>query len=581
MLFDSTVMRCCLDEIANLATGATIRDVHQPRRLELALEIDREPSFLVLSAEAEWARVHLTADAPAPAERSYPLLAFARKHLRGARIVGVAQVGFDRIARLRVDARNASLLDPVHTVLIETMGKHSNIMLLNNVDTVLEAAKHVTADLSRLRTVLPHQNYEPPPTHAGADPLALDAEGLRSALEREPDSPVSRALSRSLQGMSRALVDAVLHRAGVTGDAIWSELPSAAAERVLEALRALLTTIRESRWDPVSFRDGRGPVAYAFPLPHLEPEGGFAPAPLLGQALAESVREARDRGRLQAARAAVGSAIRPVVRRIESRLEDLAAQASPEAAAVARRSAEALIAALHTVKPGSATARVPDLYGAEGDVLEVRLDPKRTPADNANRLFDRARRLEEGARRAPALAAAARADLLALEALLERAEAATNDAELLAIRREAERFGVRPGRAAEAGRKEGAPEFPSRVSSDGYEIVYARNSEESDSLLRFVAVSDDWWLHARDHRGGHVIVRTAKRPESVPKRTLMEAARLAAFLSKARHSALVPVDYTLRKYVRKARKGPAGLHLFEREKTLMVEPLRDADQPFE
>ena len=97
---------------------------------------------------------------------------------------------------------------------------------------------------------------------------------------------------------------------------------------------------------------------------------------------------------------------------------------------------------------------------------------------------------------------------------------------------------------------------------------------------REVAASDDWWFHARDHRGGHVIIRTRKQPDRVPKRTIAEAARLAAFLSKARHSSLVPVDYTLRKYVRKARKGPPGLHIFEREKTLMVEPLRSVDDAF-
>jgi predicted ribosome quality control (RQC) complex YloA/Tae2 family protein len=580
MLFDSAVLACCRSEIERVAVGAAIREVHQPRRLELVLELDRDPRYLVFSAEAEWARVHLAERVPAGSGKTFPLLPFARKHLRGTRVGAATQVGFDRILRLSIDHRGGAIaLDPVCTVLIEIMGKHSNILLLNNVDQVLEAAKHVTTDVSRARAILPHKDYTSPPTAGGLDPRGARPSDFEEVLAGSP-LVWPKALSRHYEGLSPFLLEEVATRAEVAGDQAGADLGPAAMARLLDALEGILSDLREQRWHAVAFPSDRGEAHYPVPVHPPLARGPLQPVDLLSLTIERHVEEGRNRVHLQALRAEVTSGVRRLARRLEERAEALEAEASPEVAARVRRQAEALAASFHLLESGMDRVEVPDPYMPEGPPLAIPLDPTRGPAENMTRLFDRARRLGEGARRAPERLARTEADLERLRRLVEAAEAATSEGELARLRAEAARMGVRFRGESEAAGREGGPGFPSRLSSDGFEIVYGRSAEESDALLRSVAAPDDWWLHARDHRGGHVIVRSSKHPDRVPRNTLIEAARLAAFLSKARHSSLVPVDYTLRKYVRKARKGPSGLHIFEREKTLMVEPLSDADEAF-
>lgn len=580
MLFDSTILACCLDEIARAALGSTIRDFRQPRRLAVVLELDlpSDDRYLTISAEAERARMHLAPIRPRESSSTYPLEAFGRKHLKGSRVTAVRQLGYDRVVRIDLEVRNPRLIDPVTAIVAELMGRHSNVLFINSVGTILEAVKHVTPELSRARTVVPHSDYQAPPTAVGRDPREATCAEVVALLSAHEDAPLGRALGQAYDGISRVLAEEVAYRAGVDVERSVAALTVAQRSSVAEALVELMAQVRMGRWRPVVFEARHTPQHYAFPLRHLENECTMKPTDSLCWAVAQHAEMERERAEAASRRSETLSAIAAALERVNRRIADLESQADPTPAAEARRRAEALAAALYTVRAGQSEARVPDLYAGDNTEVVIPLDPHRSPGENLARLFDRARRLQEAARRAPQLLHTARADRSALEECL-RAAADAQDAQTLeAIRRRAEQHGARPGRGTREGGR--GSSFPSRQSSDGYELLYGRTAEESDRLLREVAAPDDWWLHARDHRGGHVIIRTHRQPDRVPRRTIEEAARLAAFLSKARHSSLVPVDYTLRKYVRRARKGPPGLHHFERERTLMVSPLRGADEGF-
>lgn len=576
MLFDATMMACCLDEIRRVALGATIRDCHQTRRLAFYIELDvRSPlRFIAVSAEADLARIHLSGP-PKPSSRaSFPFVLFARKHLRGARVWSVEQVGFDRIARIRLENRNPGIPDPARSLVVETMGKHSNAILLNNADQVLEAIKHVTADVSSVRPILPHADYALPPTTRGRDPRSASVDELATGFAEAGYVPVGRLLCTWFDGVSRTLAEEACHRAAVSMDAVGTALSEAEIERLATEFLELMRLIADGQWEPMAYAEGSPPV-YPIPLRHLGQ--GIHLANISGP-LSDLVEQRRAATELARHRTTALASIEAARRRLEGRLAVLVRQADPEPAREARRCAEALAASLSAVVPGSPQVDLPDPYDPEGPPIRVSLDPARSPADNLTRLFDRARRLRRAAEVSPALEARVRADLASLEYSEQAVRAARTVAEVERAYGAAQRRGLCG--AAPRPRSGGETDFPSRPSSDGYELLYGRNAEESDRLLREVAAADDWWLHARDQRGGHVIVRTAKRPEAVPRRTLEEAARLAAFLSKSRHSSLVPVDYTLRKYVRKARRSAPGLHVYEREKTIMVRPLADADEPF-
>ncbi|MBD3174251.1 MAG: hypothetical protein GF320_03655, partial [Armatimonadia bacterium] len=362
MLYDSTIMACCLDEIAEAAVGATIREFRQPRKLAVVLELDLPgPSrYLTLSAEAERARMHLADVSPKPSGDSYPLEAFGRKHLRGSRIAGVHQQGFDRVARIDLEVRNPRLIDPVTTLVVELMGKHSNILLLNNVDTVLEALKHITPELSRARTVLPHQEYEPPPTAVGTDPKGATPSEVIDALSQREEMPVGRALGRSFDGISRILAEEVAFRAGMDVDRTVDSLQARERERLADTFTALMADMAAGRWHPVEFEGRRGPSHYGFPLRHLESEAEMRPVDSLCHAVAHHAEADRERGETSSRRAEVTGAIRSALEKLGKRIGDLDRQSDPAPADEARHRAEALAASMHTLRPGMDSATVPD-----------------------------------------------------------------------------------------------------------------------------------------------------------------------------------------------------------------------------
>ena len=256
-----------------------------------------------------------------------------------------------------------------------------------------------------------------------------------------------------------------------------------------------------------------------------------------------------------------------------------------------RRLAETLAAHLHRVRRGQAAVELP---GADGRPVTVPLDPAVPPHVNLERLFHRARKAERGraviaerlasARRAQAEAAALAADLAAVAgagAAGGEREAGADLADdplarlerLLAWRDAHPDLPAPPGRGP--ARRPAPPltrPFRRYRLAGGWEVWVGRNDRENDELTHRAAAPDDWWLHAQSVPGSHVVLRARGRPDQVPRRVLEQAARLAALHSKARHAALVPVIYTLRKYVRKPRKSPPGTAACTREKSLMVEP---------
>ena len=575
MIYDSAVTACCVDELAGRLDGARIAEVHQPRRLEVCLEVEAPGRrwFLVASAEPSYARLTLARSAPPRVEAKYPLGVFARKHLRGAAIEGVAQVGFDRIVRIAVEPRNPRLVDPVRFVVVEIMGKHSNIVLLNNVDMVLAAAKHVTADVSRGRTMLPHDEYVLPPTHRGADPRELDDAGWGDLLRALPeDRPVSDALCGALQGANRLPITEALSRADIapgTERGALTEGDLYGVARTLSEVYASLTGVLS----PVRWRNAKG-IFEAYPIALGHQAAGVEAVDSLALAIEDAVLDARTRAEADAVARAARSTLQRARKSLEERKRKTERSRRPEEEVeLLRQTGDSILAALWQIPPREAVVEIPNVHSPTGEMLRVELDPSLGPQGNAERLFRRYKHARVRNEHVPRLLAQVDADLAELAELERRLDSlppedAGESAALLADHRLTRllRQSAQRGRDTDGGR------FLSRTSADGFEMLIGRSAAESDEMLRRAATPDDLWLHARDQHGGHVVIRTNRHPERVPMATILEAARLAAYYSKSKHSSLVPVDYTLKKHVHRARKGAPGLQIYENAKTVMVEP---------
>lgn len=465
-----------------------------------------------------------------------------------ARVRAVEAVPDDRVLRLAL--RRVRGAPGRVDVIVEWITKRWNAVVTEGPERVV---RHLLVEMDGERAPRAGRPWMPPAAtaRAGVDG-GLDGAAWRALLGAVPAAGRRRALLDGVAWTSALNADALL------GDAARDDEAGAALDAGYALWRTLADVAGGRRAAlPVLLRRGSLPQPYPAPLG----DGTGEPARSLLDAFARAAAEAGAAAAVVPA--AQLDALRERVVRAWARVESLATELAeaPEPAAL-RAAGDLLLARIQDVPRGAARAM---LVGFDDRPVEVELDPRRAPHEQAPAYYERAARAERARARLPRLVDEARAEARRLEALLERAAAGEEPAAMVAA--EVAR-GPRPAAPAEA-----APALPYRTytSSGGLEIRVGRGARQNDELTFHHASPDDVWLHARHAAGAHVVLRW-RGETNPPARDLAEAATLAALHSKARTSGSVPVDWTRRKYVRKPRKAPPGQVLVERAKTLFVAP---------
>lgn len=574
MTFDAIALHAAKDELVAAASGGRVDNVVLVGPLTLGLHIYARgrKSYVVASAEPTVARVCLVPGPPRRAsDRVTPFLLLLRKYVRDGRIVHIRQPRLERLLELRI----ASYLDGrPHEVslIIEVMGRRSNVVLVDEDGAILDALRRAGPDHNPGRPILPHLRYQPPPAQDRLDPLdPLTWLLLRDMAMASPPAPaLSELLAAKLAGLSPQLAREVAFRAtgsvGTPADRCdWS-----AVRQTVDELLAPIDG--RGTWSPCVVRDEEGQVVAFAPywLSHLD-QFNITPMPSISAAIVEAYGQPLPRsvGDAAALAAPLLAQLDEERRRLERRIAAL--ERSMELAARAeelRLSGEAVLASLASIREGQT-----DL---EFDGRPVALDPSLSPLENAQRYFAEYRRARDAAQKVPALTAQAQADLqyvLQARTLLELAE---TPARVKEIRCELEEAGflrakVQPRRTARSSGGRGSLPSPMKfTTSDGLPVLVGTSGRGNEVVTFRLAGPEDVWLHARGFPGAHVILKTGGRP--APHSSLVEAAQLAARYSAARQDGRVPVDWTLRKHVRKAKGGRPGLVLYTGEETILVEP---------
>ena len=562
MPMDGLTLGFLARELARTLTDGRIEKVTQPEKdmLVLLVHAQGKNHKLLLSAAPSFARLHLTeANYQNPADA--PMFCMLmRKYLQGGRVTALEQLGGDRIIRLAVENRDEMGDMALREMYLELMGRHSNLTLVVN-GRIVDAIRHVSGEMSRVRQALPGLPFTLPPAQDKLDPAALTEEALAARLAGF-SGPFDRALAGAVRGLSPAAAREIAFR--VTGD----KNADTAALRLPEACRAVCAFFAglPERSAPTVQMGGDGLMADVLPFPYLSLEPSLQrPYPSLSRALDDFYfgRDRRDRMNQKAA--ALKRHVKTVLERDEKKLalqeEELSSAARMEEYRIC---GELLTAQGYLVPKGADKARLPNFYDPAGGDLEVALDPALSAAQNAQRYFKRYRK----AKVARDLAREQKEKTLAEIALLEQIafdlEESETEQDLGDVRRALESAGLvkASGGKKQPRQKESAPlRF---LAPDGTEILVGKNGAQNDRLTGS-ARGGDTWLHAKDMPGSHVIVRAAP-----PSREALETAlRLAAWYSRGR-GAGVPVDYTLRKYVKKPGGAPQGFVIYTNQKTVMV-----------
>ena len=562
MYFDALTMAAVADELRAHILGGRVQKILLPDDLSIGMEVyaHGERRYLLASAHPEHARLHLAGGKlRRGVERPTPLLLLLRKYVRGGRIVAIEQPPFERVLHIGVQHPAGNT-----TLIVEVMGRYSNIVLVAEEGLILECVKRVGPKMSRYRSILPRHLYVPPPPQSKLDPTDVTELRLRDILaDASTESPLWKALVEGIRGVSPLMAREVVYRAMGEAEATVSQVASISP--LLEAFQEMLMPVWEHRWQPSIVKKDERLVAFApYPLTQYgdwEEVGSISQAveAYYGQMVGEGAYAAAKRG----AREAILRARERVRRKREALERAMVSQAQVEEL---RRQGEMILAYAHRVEPGQREMAV--LVGADEPPLLIELDPTLSPVENAQRYFGRYKKAKSAAGEIPALLQRAELEMRYLDQLETDLDLAANRPEI----REVEASLAEAGYIREKrGRRKVGRSQPLAVNSqDGLLILVGKNSRQNEEVTFRRAAPHDLWLHVRGAPGAHVIVKTGGR--EVPEATLRQAAQLAAYYSQARGSTRVDVAYTERRYVRPIKGAGPGLVTYAQEKTIRVVP---------
>ena len=567
MPLDGFTLGLIARELNAKLAGGRIDRIIQPERDELILTIRNAGvnHALLLSASAGCARAHLTNIRKNSPLEPFNLCMLMRKHLMGGRIVEIRAIDCDRIMEIEIEHLDELGDRSSKTMVCEFMGKHSNLIFVGSDGRIIDSARRVSEALSSVREVLPGLRYERPPAHGKIPYASVTAENLHEAMLGKGGS-VNKLISQTISGMSAQTARELAYRACGNEDAHIEECDlHAVCVSVADNLASIPANLSPS---VLSGADGRPVDAVAFPYRSRENLHSES-YPSISEAM-DAFYFSRDRAeRISQKSAAIHRTLKNNIERCEKKLalqqEALLGAAKMEEYRIC---GELLMANLHMAVKGREKVSLPNYYDPEMKEIEIALDVKLSPAQNAQKYF----KLYQKARNAQTLAAEqiekTTEELNYLEGQMDNLSRCSGESELAELRDELEKFGYVKKISSRRQMKQLPPSQPMKFTApSGRTILIGKNNLQNDKLT-FSAEPNEIWLHAKDMPGSHVII-VGEDPDD---ETILYAAKLAAACSKGAHSSNVPVDYTKRRFVKKPSGAKPGFVIYTNQKTLYVTP---------
>ncbi|MEA3459619.1 MAG: NFACT RNA binding domain-containing protein, partial [Chloroflexota bacterium] len=522
MYFDALTIAALADELKEKVLGGRVQKVLLPDELSVGLEIyaHQKRRYLLASAHPRYARLYLASEKLRRGmEKPTPLLLLLRKYVRGGRVASIKQPPWERILRIGFEHPRGDTI-----LVVEVMGRYSNVVLVSAEGLTLESIKHVGPDMSRYRAILPQRFYVPPPPPEKLDPTDVTELRLRKLLAAFPEEPIWRRLVQGIFGVSPLLAKEVTYRA--TGDAEAFASQVTKISPLLDAFQEMLMMAWGRYWQPTLVREGDRIVAFA-PYPPTQ-YGHWEEVESISGAVEAYFQQAVGRDAYAAAKRGVWKAIVEARKRLERKREALQRSLiSREEAEELRCKGELILAYAQRIEPGQRSLEASFKPGEPP--LTIELDPSLSPVENAKAYFKRYKKAKSAAREIPIELRKVSLELAYLDQLEADLELAGNWPEIEEVK----------GSLIEAGylkREEQRPKAKrsrplSMRSPDGFTILVGRNSRQNEEVTFDRAAPDDLWLHVKGVPGSHVVVKAAG--QEVPQATLRRAAELAAYYSKA------------------------------------------------
>lgn len=564
MSFDGIFTHLMVHELSEQLIGGKISKIHQPYPNELVLVIRSKGrnQKLLLSAHSSYARIQLTNMVYQNPDTPPNFVMLLRKHLDGAILQTIEQVENDRIVHFTFSHRD-ELGDLESLVLVvELMGRHSTILLLNQANNkILEAIKHIGPSQNTYRSILPGSTYAAPPKQNRLNPFTATQEEIFQQLSQLNELK-AKNLQQIFQGFGSDTakeLEKQLQKQPNNKLKVWQQF----FEKVKQPKPVMMTTESKEFFTPFLFES------------ILNQETKVVEYPTLSSLLDGYYQDKAERDRVKQQGNELIKRLYNEIKRNEAKLEKRQKTLlEAEQAEILRQKGELLTTYLHQVPRGESTVTLENYY-EENQPIVIALNPAFTPNQNAQKYFQRYQKLRNARKLLDQQIAETTAEINYLHSVLAQVEIATPmDLDLIKEELMTEGYLKRPTTKQRKNTKKSQPEV--FYANDHTEILVGRNNLQNDQLTLKTARKTDYWLHTKDIPGSHVIIKSANPSEE----TILEAAEIAAYYSKYRHSARVPVDLVQVKHIRKPNGSKPGYVIYENQTTYFVTPKEERIQKF-
>lgn len=571
MAFDGVVISNIVKDMCDRLIGGRIYKIYQPENDELNLVVKNqgETYRLMLNASATLPLVYFLSENkvnPATAPNFCMLL---RKHINNGRIIGVKQPDFERIIEIEIEHLDEMGDLCRKKLVIELMGKHSNIIFMEENGRIIDAIKRIGAQISSVREVLPGYDYVMPP-NSKVSPLTITKEYFQDVLLAKSQS-IEKAIYTSVTGFSKLIAGELCYEAGVDGNFSTDSLAEGNKEELWKAFSSLVGRIENGNYQPVIIYDGEEPVAFsAIPLAMYEDltaESFSDISALLTVYYEKKDIYSRMHQKSTDLRKVLSTAIERTTRKYDIQRKQLQ---DTEKRDKYRIYGELLQTYGYEVEPGAESVTVVNYYN--GEELTIPLDATLTPLENANRYFNKYNKLKRTYEASLTLVEESRATLDHLLSIQNNMELASSEGDLAEIKEEMELAGLVKIKSTKRNGTKTEKSHPLHyISSDGFHMYVGKNNLQNDRLTFKTAGPKDLWFHAKEMPGSHVIVKL-EGAEDVPDATYEEAARLAAYYSTGKTSPKVEIDYTRRGNLKKPPQANPGYVIYHTNYSMVALP---------
>ena len=571
MALDGIVISNLVYELHNALENARISKIAQPENDELLLtcKSTNGQQRVAISASASLPFVYLTQENKPSPMQAPTFCMVLRKHIANGRILRVYQPGLERIIHFEIEHLNELGDLCKKTLIVELMGKHSNIIFCNEDGTIIDSIKRISSATSSIREVLPGRQYFIPATQGEKqNPLEASRDTIVALLKDKP-MPLTKAVYSSFTGISPLIANEILHRSGLDGDFSTVSLSEEQLLHLANHICWFMEDVKEHNYRPNIVRNGDEPLEYSSVELSMYENYSSTTYETISNVLENYYSEKNAYSRIRQKsvdlRKIVSTALERNVKKYDLQLKQMKDAKKREKY---KLYGELLQAYGYGVPEGAKEIEVENYYD-ENRLIKIPLDPDMSALENSKKYFEKYGKLKRTAEALTELTESTKSEIDHLESIQNALDIAVSSDDLVQIKAELMEFGfIKKHRASEKLKVKSKP-FHYR-SSCGYDIFVGKNNYQNDELSFKVATGNDWWFHAKGMPGSHVIVKANN--EELPDIVFEEAGRLAGYYSKGRDNEKIEIDYLQKKNLKKPNKGAPGFVIYYTNYSLVIEP---------